>query len=290
MKRKTVCILGSENITDESKELLKEARKRSSATYVKIPEVRIESRNVTRVMAGNKNLLHFDMVMPRILYQDLDYGYSILKLLEGRVKTINTPESIVLAHYKFLTLLHLDAADIPIPDTYLASNRAAVEDILEKISYPVVMKLPYGEGGKGVMFADSRSSALSLVDTLERVNQPIFIEEYLEGGHEDIRAFVIGNEVVASMKRFAPVHDRRANVSTGGTAEVLELDKKLKSISISAAKVIGLEIAGIDIIETKQGPKIIEVNSCPGFAGIQKATGLNIASKIIDYLIEKKGI
>ncbi|MBI4176633.1 MAG: RimK family alpha-L-glutamate ligase [Candidatus Aenigmarchaeota archaeon] len=287
MAKKRLCILGSKIPEFEEKMLLKEAKGLFGASYVRLPDVRIESRKNVRIMAGNANLLMTDAVLPRIEWQHVQYGYAILKLLENRVAIPNTPESLPIVHDKFLTLLYLHAAGIPVPETYLASTRTAVEDILERIQYPVIIKLLMGGEGKGVMKAESKSSAMALIDTIERIRQPIFIEEYLEGGHEDIRAMVIGDEVVAAMKRIAPTGDFRANISGGGHGEKIDLDSRMTNLALKAARAIGIEITGVDIIETNRGPKIVEVNYKPQFSGLMKATGVNVARLMVEYMYKK---
>ncbi len=283
-----VCILGPRNKGFEELCLIKESKKLfDKVVYVRIPSVKIESKDKVKIVAKNIDLMKFDCIIPRIPRTYMNYGYAICKLLEGKVFMPNRPESIILAHHKFLTLLYLDSSGIPIPKTYLASTRAVVEKVLDRIDYPVVMKLIYGSRGKGVMFAESKSSAIALVDTIESIKQPIFVEEYLHPGDEDIRAIVVGNKVIAAMKRKSKEGDKRANIGAGGSGEKIELDKSIESLALKTAKSLCLGIVGVDIIMTPTGPKVIEANVNVNFEGITKVTKINIAKKMVKYIYQQ---
>jgi ribosomal protein S6--L-glutamate ligase len=159
-----------------------------------------------------------------------------------------------------------------------------MEEILDHMSYPVVMKLLYGSLGKGVMFADSKQSTTSLMDTLERFKEPIFLEEFIRNPGEDIRAFVLGDNVLASMKRKAKRDERRANIAIGGSGEQIELSPKMKDLAIKAAKVLGMNVCGVDIIEGIEGPQIIEANVNVHFEGLTRTTGINVARKVVEWV------
>ncbi len=190
--------------------LIEEAKKRfDKVTYAEIPYVRIKNNEV---YLKHTKLSDYDCVLPRIPRTYMNYGYLICKLLENRVFLPLKPESIITTHNKFLTLEVLDKAEIPIPKTYVALTRTAMMGVLDKIKYPVVIKLLYGSLGKGVMFAESRQSAIPLLDTMETVNKPFLVEEYIKNPGEDIRALVIGNSVAAAMRRKAGRGERRANI------------------------------------------------------------------------------
>jgi len=187
---------------------------------------------------------------------------------------------------KLLTQLKLDQNNIPMPKTYLASTPKSARNILKKINYPIIMKFPEGTQGKGVMYADSFASASSLLDALTALKQPFLIQEYVETGGVDIRAFVIGDEVIA-MKRKAEKGEERANIHAGGEGIPVLLDYEQKKIAVNAAKTIGAEICGVDILESIKGPLVIEVNLSPGLQGITAATNIDIADKIARLLYEK---
>jgi ribosomal protein S6--L-glutamate ligase len=277
-----ICILGSKTRKEHDLWLLEEAKKRfGRATYAEIPFIRIENGEA---FFKNLNLADYDCILPRIPATYRHFGYNICKLLEHRVYMPIKPESIIVAHNKFLTLLALNKAGIPTPKTYLALSRQSVRDVLDKVTYPVVIKLLHGSLGKGVMFAESRESAAPLIDTIESMNEPFIVEEYIKNPGEDIRAMVIGNEVI-SMRRIAGKGERRANIGIGGKGKKIKLSDELKELAIKSARAIGLGIAGIDIIIGDEGkPRVIEANVNVNFDEITKVTEINIAEKMINYV------
>ena len=141
--------------------------------------------------------------------------------------------------------------------------------------------------GKGVMFAESYAAASSLLDALTTLRQPFLIQEYIETEGEDIRAIVVGDKIVASMKRKATVWEKRANIHAGGEGTVIELDNQTKNIALKAAQAIGAEICGVDIIESPKGPLVLEVNLSPGLQGITQATKVDVADAIAQYLAQQ---
>lgn len=196
------------------------------------------------------------------------------------------PDAYLNAHDKLITQLMLQQHSIPMPKTYLSATIDAARQILARLSFPVIMKFPQGTQGKGVMFADSFASATSILDALHALNQPFLIQEYIESDASDIRLFVIGDEVVAAMKRKASGDDKRANLHAGGTSESFLPDPYMKKIAVQSAKAIGAEICGVDILESSKGPLVIEVNSSPGLQGITEITKIDIADKIAKHLYE----
>ncbi|MBI4014382.1 MAG: RimK family alpha-L-glutamate ligase [Candidatus Aenigmarchaeota archaeon] len=276
-----ICILGSRERKRQDLWLIEEARKRfDKVSYVQIPDIRIHEGEA--FFKGGK-LSEYDCVFPRIPRTYKNFGYVITKLLENRVFMPVTPESVIVAHDKFLTLLKLEDAGIAIPVSYLTYTVESMKPVLNTIKYPLVIKLVAGSLGKGVMFAESKPSAVSLLDTVEGMKQPIMVEEYLENPGEDIRALVVGNEVVAAMKRTAEKGERRANIGAGGTGKKIRLSHEISDIAVRTAKALGLGIAGIDIIESKRGPLVIEANVNVHFEGITEATGVNVAGAMMDY-------
>jgi ribosomal protein S6--L-glutamate ligase len=194
------------------------------------------------------------------------------------------PESVIISHNKFLALQVLKEAGIPVPSTFLTVSRKALESMLDTMKYPVVMKLLYGSLGKGVMFADSKESAKSLMDTLERFKEPIFLEEFVPNAGEDIRVFVLGDKVLGAEKRKAQRDERRTNIAIGGIGEPAELDKYTKNIAIKAAKALGMGITGVDVITGPNGPVILEANVNVHFEGITRVLKLNVAKAIVEYV------
>lgn len=196
-------------------------------------------------------------------------------------------EAFTVGHDKTLTQLDLQKNNIPMPKTYISSSPEAAKAILEKINYPIIMKFPSGTQGKGVMVAESQASASSMMDALVALKQPFMVQEYIETGGVDVRAFVVGNKVVASMKRKAVQGETRANIHAGGKGESCELDAHTKKIAVEAAACVGAEICGVDILESAKGPVVLEINTSPGLQGITAATKVDIADKIARYLFEQ---
>ena len=195
--------------------------------------------------------------------------------------------TFTIGHDKLLTHLFLQQYKIPMPTTYLSSSPTAAKKILEKVNYPIIFKFPSGTGGKGVMYADSFAAAVSLMDALETLRQPFLIQEYIETSGEDIRVIVVGDKVVASMKRKALVGEKRANIHSGGSGEAFLPDAHMKKIAVDAAKAIGAEVCAVDLLEGVKGPLVVEVNLSPGLQGIKAATGVDVEDKIANYLYEK---
>ena len=195
--------------------------------------------------------------------------------------------TFTIGHDKLLTHLFLQQYKIPMPTTYLSSSPTAAKKILEKVNYPIIFKFPSGTGGKGVMYAESFAAASSLMDALETLRQPFLIQEYIETEGEDIRTIVVGDKVVAAMKRKAIMREKRANIHAGGEGETFLPDSHMKRIAVEAAKSIGAEICAVDILEAVKGPVVVEVNLSPGLQEITKTTGINVADKIAKYLYQK---
>jgi ribosomal protein S6--L-glutamate ligase len=280
------CILGPMKRSESELWLLKEGKKIfDKFPYIPIPDVRIEMKDgQVKVLYKRMNLEEFDCIIPRVPRTYTWIGYTILNVLKDKVYMPIKPESVFTARNKFITLLTLKDAGLPVPNSYLTITRANMDELLDKMSYPVVMKLLYGSLGKGVMFADSKQSAASLMDTLERFKEPIFLEEYIRNPGEDIRAFVLGDSILASMKRKAKRDEMRANIAIGGSGEPIELGPKIKELAVRAAKVLGMGICGIDIIEGIDGPQIIEANVNVHFEGLTKTTGINVAKKVVEWV------
>ena len=162
--------------------------------------------------------------------------------------------------------------------------RSELEKVLDEMKYPLVLKLLYGSMGVGVMFADSKQSAVSIIDALERFKEPIFVEEFVPPGNEDIRAYIVGGKVIASMKRVARVGEHRANIGMGGEGKPYKLTRKEERLAVRAAKAMGMRICGVDIMPGPEGPVVIETNVNAQFKGLEAATGKNVAGEIVKFL------
>mgnify|MGYP000524707672 CR=1 FL=1 len=276
------CLLGPIKRSDCEIWLLKEGKKIfDKFFYVPIPSVIIDGE---RLLYKDKDLTELDFVLPRIPRSYVRFGYKLLSILKDKVYLPIEPESVLITHNKFLTLLALKEVGLPVPQTFLTASRKAMQALLDDMTFPVVMKVLYGSLGKGVMFADSKEAAVSVMDTLERFKQPIFLEEYVPNPGEDIRIFVLGNEVLGAMKRKAEKDERRANIGIGGTGEPIEIDWKCKDLAVKAAAALGMDVCGIDMIRGPSGPVIIEGNVNVHFEGLTKTLRVNVARAIVEYV------
>ena len=282
-----LAILGSLNRNYEEIRLLEEGKKLfDTVSYFPIPQVVIETNgNGSKLTFKNKNLADYDVILPRIPRTYKNFGTAIIEALFYLGKKLPLePWSIIASHNKFLTLVRLAEKGIPIPETHLSLKRSVLESVFDDMTYPLVLKLLYGSKGVGVMFADSKQSAVSIMDALERFNEPMFVESFIPPGNEDIRAYVIGNKVVASMKRVAKDDERRANIGMGGEGFLYKLSSEEKNLALKSAKAMGTKICGVDIMSSPDGPVIIETNVNAQFQGIEKATKKNVAKQILKYL------
>ncbi len=233
----------------------------------------------------------FDAIIPRIGAKVTKHGAAIVKQFEmnGIFSTARSL-SITRARNKVRTLQILARKHIPIPETLFSINPDDVEEQIELLGGPpVIIKLQEGTQGNGVILAESKKSAKSIIDTLYKMDTSILIQKYIEESNgEDIRIFVVGQKIVASMKRTSAIGEFRSNVHHGGITEVIEPTAKEKHIALNATKHLGLGVAGVDLIRSKKGPLLIEVNASPGLEGIEGATGINVAREIIQF-VEKNG-
>ncbi len=197
------------------------------------------------------------------------------------------PEAFSVVHDKFLTHIILQQSKIPMPKTYLASSVQASRALLDKVNYPIIMKLLQGTQGKGVLFADSHAAASSILDTLSSLNQPFIIQEFIDTGGSDTRVIVCGDKVIGAMVRRAKENEQRSNIHSGGKGEAIKVSDDVKKLAIKAAKALNMDVGGIDILDGPKGPVVIEANLSPGLQGITEATKENIAGKIAKFLYEK---
>ncbi len=213
---------------------------------------------------------------------------SLAFLLEKKVPYMPlSPSSFTTVHNKLLTHLVLQQRNVPMPKTYVTSNVANAKSLLKTITYPIVMKFPEGTQGKGVMFADSFSSASSLLDALGALKQPFIIQEYVETGSTDIRALVVGDQVVGAMRRVAERNEKRANIHIGGHGEPVQLSREAVNLAIETSKALGAAICGVDILEGPTGPLVIEANISPGLQGLSKVCPVDIADAIAQFLFNR---
>ncbi|AWN75405.1 30S ribosomal protein S6--L-glutamate ligase [Legionella anisa] len=236
---------------------------------------------------GGSPLPHFDAVIPRIGASNTYYGTAVLRHLETMgMYPLNESLAIARSRDKFRSLQLLARKGIPMPLTSFAQSPDDTEDLVRMVGgAPLVIKLLEGTQGKGVILADSHQSAVSIINAFKEMHANILVQEFIEESKGvDIRCFVVGEKVVAAVKRQAKDGEFRANVHQGGKAVKVKLSPQERSIAVSAAKTMGLKVAGVDLIRSNHGPLVLEINSSPGLEGVEKATGINIAGKIIEYI------
>jgi ribosomal protein S6--L-glutamate ligase len=233
------------------------------------------------------------VLLPRIGATINDYALTLVRHFEQTgMRVFNGFQSILLARNKFLALQTLADHGMPVPDSHFVSNLNNFEKVVEKLGgYPVVVKTPNSRQGKGVTLVESSLTAKFIMDNLPAKKRGILIQEFISPpGREEIRAFVLGDKVMAAMALKPQAGDFRSNIHQKGSAKGITLNKKLKDLAIESSRALGLEISGIDIIVDGNGnPRVIEANYSPGFRGLEASTGLDIASGIIRYVTQSGG-
>jgi ribosomal protein S6--L-glutamate ligase len=202
------------------------------------------------------------------------------------VFSLNESVAISRARDKLRALQLLSRSGIGMPVTGFASSPDDTDDLLDLVGgAPVVVKLLQGTQGKGVVLAETRKAAESVIDAFRGLSAHFLVQEFVkEAGGSDIRCFVIGGKVVAAMKRQAPDGEFRSNLHRGGSAEVVKITPEERATAVRAAKIVGLSVSGVDILRSNHGPAVMEVNSSPGLEGIERATGKDIAGMIIQHI------
>ncbi|HEX8060700.1 MAG TPA: 30S ribosomal protein S6--L-glutamate ligase [Cyclobacteriaceae bacterium] len=246
----------------------------------------VEKKN-PMVLYNGRKLDYFDAVIPRIGASVTFFGAAVVRQFE-MMKVFSAVESqaLIRSRDKLRSLQILSRAGIGLPKTVFMDYSKDTEGVVESVGgAPVIIKLLEGTQGLGVVLAENKKAAQSVIEAFHGVHARIIVQEFIkEAKGADIRAFVVDGEVVGAMRRQARNGEFRSNLHRGGYAEVVKLTRQEKATAISAAKKMGLGVAGVDMLPSKRGPLIIEVNSSPGLEGIEGATKVDIAGKIIRYL------
>jgi ribosomal protein S6--L-glutamate ligase len=228
-----------------------------------------------------------DAVIPRIGATYTFYGAAVVLQFEmAGVFTLNDSQAISRSRDKLRSLQLLSRAGVGLPTTSFAHSTQDIDGLLEVVGgAPIVVKLLEGTQGLGVVLAETRKAAESVISAFRQLDANILVQEYIkEARGADIRAFVVGGKVVAAMKRQAAPGEFRSNLHRGGDAEAIKLKPAERATAVRAAKAMGLNVAGVDMLQSDSGPMVLEVNSSPGLEGIEVASGVDIADAIIEFI------
>lgn len=245
------------------------------------------NHNALSIHYKGEALSGFDAVLPRIGASITFYGSAVLRQFEMmNVYCLNNAAAIGRARDKLNSLQLLARDGIGLPITGFADKPGDIPDLIDMVGgAPLVIKLLEGTQGIGVVLAETRTAAESVIEAFMGLNANILVQEYIrEAQGADIRCFVVGNKVIAAMKRQAKAGEFRSNLHRGGTASKVKLSAAERQTAIKAARCMGLNVAGVDILRAKDGPVVMEVNSSPGLEGIEAASEVDVAGQIISYL------
>lgn len=251
----------------------------------------IEKKN-PMVWYNGRRLDYFDAIIPRIGASVTFYGAAVVRQFEMmKVFTAVESQALIRSRDKLRSLQILSRAGLGLPKTIFMDYSRDTEGVIEAVGgAPVVIKLLEGTQGLGVVLAENKKAAQSVIEAFHGVKARIIVQEFIkEAKGADLRAFVVNGEVVGAMKRQARDGEFRSNLHRGGHAEIVKLNRQEKHAAVEAAKKMGLAVAGVDMLPSKRGPLIIEVNSSPGLEGIEHATKVDIAGKIFQYIEEHAG-
>jgi ribosomal protein S6--L-glutamate ligase len=271
----------SSMIIDESKHFFDEV------DHIDIRKIEVKIDSKTEVLYDGEPLKNYDCLYMRGSFRYSSLLYAISEHFKGTCYLPLEANAHVIAHDKFKTHLILSqVSSIKMPATYFTAKISETKSFLKTLNYPIILKFPSGTHGKGVIFAESYSSASSMVDALDVFNQPVLIQDYVHI-NSDIRVVVAGDKIIGAMRRIAQKGEIRANSHQGGSGEPFLVTPEIKRMSIDAAKQIKADICAVDLIESDYGPQILEINSSPGLQKITEVTKKNIAGEIAHFLFEQ---
>ena len=239
------------------------------------------------IFYGGESLEKVDAVIPRIGASNTFYGTAVVRQFEMMGSfCVNSSSAITDSRDKLRSLQILAEAGINMPITGFASHTKDIEGVIESVgSVPLIMKLLQGTQGQGVVLAETKKAAESVMSAFRQLDADIMVQEFIkESRGTDIRAFVVGDYVVAAMRRTANEDEFRSNLHRGGVIEPIAITEEESRMAIKASKILGLQIAGVDLMRSSRGPLILEVNSSPGLQGIEASSNLDVAGKILSYI------
>jgi ribosomal protein S6--L-glutamate ligase len=249
----------------------------------------VVGRDAPRVFYRGEEVTGVGVVIPRIGASITGYGLSVVNQFDMMgVPVLNSAVPIARSRDKLRALQLLSRFGIDIPRTVMCRYREEVPLAVEQVGgLPCIMKLIQGAQGVGVLIANTMGEVEGMLDTLWTLGQEILLQELIaESRGRDVRVLVVGDRVVAAMRRTAREGEFRSNIHRGGEGQALELPREYAEAAVKAVRVIGLEVAGVDMLESRSGPKIMEVNSSPGFEGLERVTGVDIAGLYVEHAVE----
>ena len=241
------------------------------------------------IIYQGQRLEGLDAIIPRIGASVTFYGTAVVRQFETmKVRTAVDSQAIVRSRDKLRSMQILSRAGIGMPKTAFTNSSTDVPAMIEQVGgAPVIIKLLEGTQGLGVVLAESVKAAQSVIEAFHNLKARILVQEFIaEAKGADVRAFVVNGEVVGAMRRQGQEGEFRSNLHRGGTGVLVKLSRAEKAAALLAARALGLGVAGVDMLQSRRGPLVLEVNSSPGLEGIEKATGLDIATRIIEYTAE----
>lgn len=249
----------------------------------------LTSRDSADLFYRGKRAPRLDAIIPRVAASTDPFGLAVVRQFEHRgVLALNSSRAISRCRDKFRTIQILSRRGIRVPATALHLRGEDVRSSIRKVGgLPVILKVLKGSQGKGVFLAETEKTALSIFRILNEARHYVLIQRFVkECRGRDLRAFVVGDRVVAAMRRTASGKEFRSNVHLGGQVVAVDLPDEFARTAVRAARAIGLDVAGVDLLEADEGPLVLEVNSSPGLQGIERVTGMDIAGEVIAYLKE----
>lgn len=290
MPRQRLCILSRKKSLYSTRRLAEAARQQRARPLV------MDTLRCTMVVAPTGNTLQYrgaevtglSAVIPRIGASITSYGMAVVSHLETMgVPVVNPAGAISRSRDKLRCLQLLAQQRIDVPRTVMATEGASVKRLLEAVGgLPCIIKLLRGTQGVGVMLADTRGEAETILQTFWGLGQDVCLQEFVrESRGRDVRALVVGDEVVGAMRRQAKSGEFRSNIHRGGEGKTIKLDDAYVQVAVRAARAVGLSVCGVDMLEGKDGPRVMELNSSPGFEGLEHATGKDIAGAIVKHAL-----
>ena len=290
MPRQRLCILSRKKSLYSTRRLVEAGRQQRANPLV------MDTLRCTMVVAPTGNSLQYrgadvtglSAVIPRIGASITSYGMAVVSHLETMgVPVVNPAGAIARSRDKLRCLQLLAQQRIDVPRTVMATQGASLKRLLESVGgLPCIIKLLRGTQGVGVMLADTRAEAETILQTFWGLDQDVCLQEFVrESRGRDVRALVVGDEVVGAMRRQAKSGEFRSNIHRGGEGKSIKLDDAYVQVAVRAAKAVGLSVCGVDMLEGKDGPRVMELNSSPGFEGLEQATGKDIAGAIVRHAL-----